>query len=536
MLADCQKLKELPDSLGSLAKLKDLDVGRCRELSRFPASMRRMRSLRYLRMASVAILDMSWCKRLKELPKNFGSLISSRILKIRKINLILSFFSGFSSLEELDATYCNLEGLNPDDFEKLSSLKKLSLFEIDFQGLPISLRGLSQLEMLILPTSLKALDASGCESLQTILKLSHLSKFVPKILNLSRLSKLERLHVSNCEKLSCVSLEVIPNLSLVSKLERLDVSNCEKLSAIHDLPTNLKILNASKCISLEVVPNLSHLSKLEKLDASNCRSLETISKLSHLSKLQHLDVSDCQKLLAIEDLPTTLKILKASNCIRLVIISNLSHHSQLEEFDSRNCKRMTKIQGVGGSKSLRKLRSSGCSPHVWRGQNLAKIGKCFNKCRAHCLGLYMQAVMVCLVIYVHHSSYTRNRHVVDLWIKREGEILPDILLQSYPVTNQNEIYFYHFREGQYYANGKFWLEDGDEIEVKYDPTQCEDQAEDIDEPTECEDQVEDIDELRASSLRFPCIRLKKVGIHFIYESEDTEDSTEEKLANSFNSL
>ncbi|ERN07530.1 hypothetical protein AMTR_s00154p00043180 [Amborella trichopoda] len=112
MLADCQKLKELPDSLGSLAKLKDLDVGRCRELSRFPASMRRMRSLRYLRMAS------------------------------------------FSSLEELDATYCNLEGLNPDDFEKLSSLKKLSLFEIDFQGLPISLRGLSQLEMLIVCSKL----------------------------------------------------------------------------------------------------------------------------------------------------------------------------------------------------------------------------------------------------------------------------------------------------------------------------------------------------------------------------------------------
>ncbi|XP_011620602.2 TMV resistance protein N isoform X2 [Amborella trichopoda] len=714
MLAQCLKLKELPDSLGSLAKLKELDVDQCPNLIRFPPSMRRMRSLRYLRMASVAIatlpddfgrlsnleeLDMSWCSRLKELPKNFGSLTSLRILKIRNINLILSTLSGCSSLEELDASDCNLEGLKPDDFEKLSSLKVLNLLEIDFQGLPISLRGLSQLEILCvpsckqlvaipeLPTGLKALDASGCESLQTIPNLSHLSKLehlnindceqlvavpelptslnhlatcgcksVRKILNLSHLSNLERLYVSNCEKLSaiqdlptnlkilmaskCISLETIPKLSLISKLEHLDVSNCKKLSAIQDLPTNLKILNASECVSLELIPNLSHLSKLEKLDvsdceklsaiedlpttleflkASNCRSLETIPKLSHLSKLQHLDVSDCEKLLAIEDLPTTLKILKASNCrsletipklahlsklqdldvsdcekllaiedlpttlkilkasncIRLVIISNLSHHSQLEEFDLRNCKRMTKIQGVGGLKCLRKLYLSGCSPHVWRGQNLAKemftslvqlsvpgskvpnwfACKCTPRCsliqdgemlqqvscalpRPSHAGRRIKEIMVCLVIYVHHSSYTRNRHVVGLWIKREDETLPQIPLQIYPVTNlnQNEIYFYRFREGQYYGNRKFWLEDGDEIEVEYDPIQCRCQAADVDEPTECEDQVEDIEELRASSLRLPCVRLKKVGIHFIYESEDTEDSTEEKLANFFNSL
>ncbi|ERM98678.1 hypothetical protein AMTR_s00109p00125940 [Amborella trichopoda] len=248
MLAECPNLEELPDSLGSLANLKELDVTGCYNLSRYPASIGRMRSLRYLRMGIISIaalpddfghlsnleeLNMEWCEQLKELPKSFRSLTSLRILKIREINLIPSFFSGFSSLEELEAEFCNLEGMIPDGFEKLSSLKTLSLGNNNFQGLPSSMRGLSQLETLSvkyckqlvaipeLPTSLKVLDAPGCKSLQTIPKLSHLSK-----------------------------------------LENLNISCCEKLLAIEDLPTILEILNANSCISLQVIPNLAHFSKL----------------------------------------------------------------------------------------------------------------------------------------------------------------------------------------------------------------------------------------------------------------------------------
>ncbi|KAL4194060.1 hypothetical protein AMTRI_Chr05g66820 [Amborella trichopoda] len=661
MLAECPNLEELPDSLGSLANLKELDVTGCYNLSRYPASIGRMRSLRYLRMGIISIaalpddfghlsnleeLNMEWCEQLKELPKSFRSLTSLRILKIREINLIPSFFSGFSSLEELEAEFCNLEGMIPDGFEKLSSLKTLSLGNNNFQGLPSSMRGLSQLETLSvkyckqlvaipeLPTSLKVLDAPGCKSLQTIPKLSHLSKLenlnisccekllaiedLPTILeilnanscislqnipNLSHLSQLECSNVSDCEKLlaiedlptileilkanscislqvipnlahfsklkildvtncnkllaiedlptsleylsafNCISLETIPNLSHLSKLKVLDVSHCNKLLAIEDLPTTLKTLEASNCISLEVISNLSHLSQLECLDvsdcekllaiedlpttlktleASNCISLEVIPNLSHLSQLEHLNVSYCEKLLAIEDLPTSLKTLRASNCISLEIIPNLSHFSQLEEFDLSNCKRMTKIHGISGLKSLRRLYLSGCSPHVWTDQNLAKEmftsleqlsvpgSKVPNWFACKYTPRYtwnpdgtLHQQVSCTLPWPSHAGLDNkemmvyNGHTVDLLIKREGEVLSEFPLQIYPGTRQNEIYFYHFRD------------DGDQIEV-------------VNGSRQCEDQVEDIDELRAS-LSFPCIHLKKVGINCIYESEDTED-------------
>ncbi|ERN15114.1 hypothetical protein AMTR_s00056p00089820 [Amborella trichopoda] len=490
-LTHCFNLKELPDSLGSLANLKELDLSACESLSRLPTSMERMRSLRHLRMERCAIAT---------LPGDFWHL---------------------SNLEELRMGDYFFRGLILGDIEKWSSLKTLDLGMINLQGLHNSMRGLSQLEDLSLvrccklasipelPTSLKYLNVSGCKSLQTIPNLSHLSQlkyvnvsYCKKLLAIDLPTSLKTLNASNC-----ISLEIIPNLSHLSELIRLDVSHCEKLSAMEDLPTTLKILKASNWMSLESIPNLSHL-----------------------SQLQELDVSDCENLLAIGDLPTTLKTLRASNSISLKSIPNLSHLSQLIEFDLRNCERMTKMQVISGLKSLRKLDLSGCSPLVWRGQNLAKeiftsldylcvpgskvpnwfAFKCTPRYTWNSDGtmhqqasctlsrpshacLHNRKMMLCLVVYVHHITCTSNVYRVDLLFSREGEVSNKISLPFYPgtfTTHQKEIRF-----------DRFPLNDADQIEVVNDSRHCKHQ--DV-----------NMDGLCALS-RFPCIELKKVGIHFI---------------------
>ncbi|KAL4194318.1 hypothetical protein AMTRI_Chr05g58760 [Amborella trichopoda] len=71
-------------------------------------------------------------------------------------------------MEELLARDCNLQGVIADDFEKLSKLKKFDLYgNKNMQGLPRSMKGLSQLE---------DMDISHCEQLVTIPELPSSSK------------------------------------------------------------------------------------------------------------------------------------------------------------------------------------------------------------------------------------------------------------------------------------------------------------------------------------------------------------------------
>ncbi|KAL4184306.1 hypothetical protein AMTRI_Chr10g224920 [Amborella trichopoda] len=281
-LRGCSSLKELPDSIGSLVNLEELDVGGCKELSRLPASMGRMRSLRYVDLWQTAIamlpdefgllpnlekLNMRGCGQLKELPESIGRLTSLKTLDIgynSSLTRLPTSLSALCSLEKLDASNCNLQGMIPEDFERLSSLKTLHLSGINFQGLPSSMMGFSQLEALSvhnfeqlvaipeLPSNLKHLDAFQCQSLQTMPKLSHLSKLV--------------------------SLSVV---------------ECGGLVAIQDVPSTLEILNSSNCISLQIIPNLSQLSQLQVLDLTNCNKLVEIQGLSCLKSLRILHLNGC---------------------------------------------------------------------------------------------------------------------------------------------------------------------------------------------------------------------------------------------------
>ncbi|XP_020528809.1 LOW QUALITY PROTEIN: disease resistance protein TAO1 [Amborella trichopoda] len=345
ILEFCSKLVEVPDSIGVLRNLVYLDLKRCSSLKKLPDSLGSLAKLEELDVSC----DYKHYGQLKELPESLGSLTSLRTLKIgfnTSLTRLPSTFSGLCSLEKLDARYFNLQGMIPDDLEMLSSLRSLNLSGNKFRAMPSSMRGLSRLnkmnisdyKLLVaipeLPTSLEYLYAIDCVNLQSIPKLS-------------KLSKLQHLDAS-----SCVNLQSIPKLSHLSKLEALYIDNCEQLVTIPELPTSLRDMGAWDCKSIQTLPKLSHLSKLVELrlslgnhlvdfpdlptnllylDASRWKSLQTLPKLSHLPKLMSLTVKDCGKLLAIEDLPTTLRTLDASNCPLLQIIPNLSHLSRLDD-------------------------------------------------------------------------------------------------------------------------------------------------------------------------------------------------------------
>ena len=155
-LSGCSKLDELPEYLGNVGGLEELDVSgtAIREL---PSSILLLKNLKFL--------SLHGCEELRGFPlMQQGSPNPMGILE--------------HSLTELVLSYCNIREI-PDDFGCLSSLKQLVLEGNSFVFLPNSIIGLSTLKSLRLngctslqslpklPLGTKLIDASGCTSLET---------------------------------------------------------------------------------------------------------------------------------------------------------------------------------------------------------------------------------------------------------------------------------------------------------------------------------------------------------------------------------
>ncbi|KAJ4959739.1 hypothetical protein NE237_019649 [Protea cynaroides] len=232
-------ITELPESICLLVKLEVLKVNKCKQLSRLPDSIGKLNNLCQLQMGetSVAVL-----------PEDFGKLSSLRKLKMAKRlhseqpqndehtaltkedhhkSMVLPVsFSNLSLLYDLDARYCKISGMIPDDFEKLSSLQTLLLGHNNICSLPSSLRGLSVLTKLSLPycaelkslpslpPSLVFVDVTSCTALE-------------RISDLSNLESLEELCLANCPK-----VVDIPGLECLKSLRRLYMAGCTTCHAV----------------------------------------------------------------------------------------------------------------------------------------------------------------------------------------------------------------------------------------------------------------------------------------------------------------
>ncbi|CAB4264505.1 unnamed protein product [Prunus armeniaca] len=220
-------ITELPESIGMLENLTMLQLDRCKQFCKLPASIGQLKSLHRLLMVETAVT---------ELPESFGMLSCLMVLNMGKkhqkredteeINFIVpASFSNLSLLYELHARACNISGKIADDFEKLSSLEILNLGRNKFSSLPASLRGLSLLKKLLLPhckklkalpplpSSLEEVDAANCISLESISDISNLENLV-------------MLNLTSCEK-----VVDIPGLECLKSLVRLYASGCTACSS-----------------------------------------------------------------------------------------------------------------------------------------------------------------------------------------------------------------------------------------------------------------------------------------------------------------
>ena len=227
-LSGCSKLDELPENLGKIEGLEELDVSGT-AITDLPSSIVHLKNLK--------VLSLSGCKGLSS--KSFNKLTRFPLMQPRRspdpMGMIERYLIGFCPLTELDLSYCNVQTI-PNVLGCLSSLECLNLKGNNFVCLPESIIQLSNLTSLFM---------GGCTHLRMLPKLP--------------------LNVKYIDATECTSLET---LSLRPEYDfRADfrLLNCDKLiknQGYGDLfPTMLRrfIINPQVCLSLSLSPSLSHV-------------------------------------------------------------------------------------------------------------------------------------------------------------------------------------------------------------------------------------------------------------------------------------
>ncbi|KAG8479617.1 hypothetical protein CXB51_029432 [Gossypium anomalum] len=274
ILSGCSNLARFPEIDGKMEHLKTLDLSGCYKVEYLPENLQQAKSLEELDLSETAIkeppsfisqsknlkvLSFDGCKGPSKLKRNLLSLFKvSQRGRMNSIAPKLPSLSGLRSLTKLKLRGCNLgEGDIPSAISCLSSLAFLNLSLNNFNRIPASLTGLSQLEHLSLASCGLCnmgegdipSDISGLSSLK-FLGLSD-NNFTSIAASLTRLSNLQMLGLSNCSKLESlpVLLARMTTEWIVDRAHLMAV-NCyrlaENISAITLLKTHIKAFANSR--------------------------------------------------------------------------------------------------------------------------------------------------------------------------------------------------------------------------------------------------------------------------------------------------
>ncbi|CAA7043065.1 unnamed protein product [Microthlaspi erraticum] len=337
LMEGCKRLEQLPKSIGSLFRLKNLNLSQCDGLANLqihvleqpfplesglqrrkitvhlPGEINKLTSLVNLSIDGsihIQLLNLIGdAEHISYIPKQLipnetmlsscYNFLSLNIKRTRYNENGASFscisFSDFHSLTELKLINLNILNI-PDDIGQMQSLEKLDLTGNDFKNLPIYMTNLSKLKYVRLSnctklealpelTQLQTLKLSGCSNLRSLMNLS--LAFHKRV----RYCLLE-LGLDNCRNFKSLSYQVRQLTSLIhldlsrhefeaipesikelSSLGTLCLNNCKKLKSVKDLPKSLKHLYAHGCDSLKHVSLPSNHS-IEQLDLSHCFSVK----------------------------------------------------------------------------------------------------------------------------------------------------------------------------------------------------------------------------------------------------------------------
>ncbi|KAL3355269.1 hypothetical protein AABB24_019372 [Solanum stoloniferum] len=359
----------LPEDIGSLSSLNELYLSG-NNFEHLPQSIAQLGALRSL--------DLSDCKRLKELP-DFGGMQNLATLNLSNCTNLEEVHHSLGCLEKL----CTLKLTN---CKRLKRFPVLCINSLEY----LNLEGCSSLEMfpeilgsmdLKLKSGLKCLDLRGLENLVTlpssICKLKNLVE-----LNVSACSKLESLpkeigDLENLEWLDAKNTLISqppPSIVCLNKLYFLQFAKQKSevglkdgvyfvFPAVSDGLRLLEILNLSYCNLIGLPEDIGSLSSLNELYLSGNNFEHLPQSIAQLGALRSLDLSDCKRLKELPDFGgmQNLATLNLSNCTNLEEVhQSLGFLKKLCTLKLTNCKWLKRFP-VLCIDSLEYLNLEGCS-------------------------------------------------------------------------------------------------------------------------------------------------------------------------------
>ncbi|XP_030523422.1 disease resistance protein RPV1-like isoform X2 [Rhodamnia argentea] len=300
-LRGCQKLVELPTSIGKLDLLEEMDLS-LTKIIELPESVEHLRNLKTLKMAHTF---------LRQFPR---------------------YIVNLKNLEEIDFSFCiNLEGNIRCFISGLSSLRIFRLSSSNVAVLPSSIRRLSH--------RLQALDILKCNQLHALprlpssllsLRWGSRNMTVP---DLSYLTNLKELCLNDDEQAEAGLSNRTPSIGWIAGLPSLETLELS-LPHVTILPGNFSDLTQLRELTLSYMDltQLPSSSSLWTLRLKRCKIQEpTFSGLKYLSELE-LEHCDLAEIDGLEDL-TLLEVLKISHCNGITNLNGLKGSVRLRKVE-----------------------------------------------------------------------------------------------------------------------------------------------------------------------------------------------------------
>uniref|UniRef100_A0A7N2LAQ5 TIR domain-containing protein n=1 Tax=Quercus lobata TaxID=97700 RepID=A0A7N2LAQ5_QUELO len=558
-------IKEIPDSVGSLSDLEILSLIGCKSFTTIPDSVGNLKSLTELLiygLGSLVEINLDWtsitqlpnqvgdlkmlrklemwnCKNLKFLPESIGSMLALMTLNISNAkiselpesigmleNLITLRLSNCTQLYKLPASIGNLKSLQrllmgetavaelPESFGKLSSLMILEMpkkpyFELPRNSVPNST---------VLPTSFSNL----CSLKELNARAWKLCGKIPD--DFKKLSSLEILNLGHNNFFSLPS-----SLMDLSKLKKLLLPNCEELKSLPPLPSSLLEVNVADCPALERVSDLSNLESLEELNLTNCEMVVDIPGLECLKSLRRLYMSGCKtcssvvkrrlsKLKVLLGLGTACSnsvevalnaksLIFVVHAVLLIMDVNSSvffvQFYMLLQLCGAHVTMFPRLIGIDGTKLMVSLRNMfslsmpGSKIPDWFSQEVVKFSERKN--------LRIKGVIIGVIVSFSHQIPDNLRDQDPLLtgiraniVKLNRPVFNAMLdIKGVPKTHEDHLYLSRFPDWHPLS---FSLKDDYKIHVT------------IDDPPYIEG-----------------LKLKKWGVHLVFEGDDDYDGNEESL-------
>ncbi|PKI46148.1 hypothetical protein CRG98_033481 [Punica granatum] len=317
MVQFCSGMKTLPDTMGDLKSLVELDMSGT-ELSALPNSVGRLTRLQSLRLDS---------SKISRIPDSIGGLVNLTCLSIVNhsgIKTLPDSIGDLKSLVELQMVCTELSAL-PNSVGRLTRLQSLRLFSTKIEGLPDTLGDMESLVRLYLSgKNLSALPDS-----------------------VGRLSKLKGL------ELNSTKIEELPDsFGDLKSLVHLDLSS-SKLRILPDSVGEMSELSELFLRGCNIRKLPSSIWKLAKLEFFSADS-QGIDEIKNSTNLEILELS-CLGSECLPQLPSTLELLSLYDVSARTKLPDFSNLERLWKLEFKDC--FLKDEQLEGLRVLQELRS-----------------------------------------------------------------------------------------------------------------------------------------------------------------------------------